>query len=424
MIKHPGFAKASRWGKLISLTGGAQVLVQVFTMACGIMIVRLLPKEEYAYYTLANTMLGMMTVLADGGISSGTMAEGGKVWKDKTKLGIVLATGLDLRKRFAFGSLIIAIPILIFLLSQHGASALQCILIVAALVPAFFATLSDTIYQTALKLHQDIKPLQQNHFMVALQRLVFAALALLAWPWTFVALLANGIPRILGNIRLRKLSSNLADQNQYSDNAVRSSILNVVRRVLPASVYYCISGQVTIWLISIFGNTDALASFGALGRISASFAIVTTVFGTLAVPRFAKLPDTKKVLLTYFAGSQLILFLTSLFIISLVYLLSDPILFVLGPEYQGLNAELLLISISGCITIIGQATNSLMASKGLIVPPALFISTTVFVQVGAAFIFPISEIKGVILYAITTTATIYGLRLLYFYHVIKKTKHA
>src|SRR4051812_39271310 len=86
------------WGKLISITGSAQVLIQAIGFVSGIMIIRLLSTSEYALYTLANTMLGTMTLLTDGGINTGVMAQGGRVWQDKVKLGIVMNTGMDLRR--------------------------------------------------------------------------------------------------------------------------------------------------------------------------------------------------------------------------------------------------------------------------------------------------------------------------------------
>src|SRR5438270_1038562 len=108
------YTRAIEWGKLIALTGSAQILVQGLGFICGIFIIRMLPTKEYALYTLANTMLGTMTILADGGIATGVMFRGGRVWNDRQKLGKVLATGLDLRKKFAIGSLLIALPVLFY----------------------------------------------------------------------------------------------------------------------------------------------------------------------------------------------------------------------------------------------------------------------------------------------------------------------
>src|SRR5690349_4585514 len=88
---HPRYLRFYELSKLVTITGGAQALVQGAGLICGILIIRLLPTNEYAFYTLANTMLGTMTVLADGGISTGVMAQGGKVWQSKAELGTVLS---------------------------------------------------------------------------------------------------------------------------------------------------------------------------------------------------------------------------------------------------------------------------------------------------------------------------------------------
>src|SRR5436853_1163 len=133
IYSNTNYIKAIEWGKHISITGSAQIVVQAIGFISGILVIRLLQTNEYALYTLANTMLGTMIILADGGISAGVMAQGGKVWQDREKLGVVLATGLNLRKKFATASLLIATPILLFLLQRHGASWLMAILVIAAL---------------------------------------------------------------------------------------------------------------------------------------------------------------------------------------------------------------------------------------------------------------------------------------------------
>ena len=131
--QHPKYDTIANWGKLISITGSSQVIVQAVGFASGILIIRLLPVQEYAFYTLANTMLGAMTILSDGGISTGVMAQGGKVWEDKQKLGKVLVTGLQMRKKFAVVSMIISLPILLYLLIHNGASWLTSFLIILSI---------------------------------------------------------------------------------------------------------------------------------------------------------------------------------------------------------------------------------------------------------------------------------------------------
>jgi O-antigen/teichoic acid export membrane protein len=98
LATHQKYGRAAHWTKAILITGGAQTVVQLIGLLTGILIIRLLPLKEYAYYTLANTMLGTMTLLSDSGIGSGVLAQAGKVWRDKDELGLVLSTGLYLRR--------------------------------------------------------------------------------------------------------------------------------------------------------------------------------------------------------------------------------------------------------------------------------------------------------------------------------------
>ncbi|MDR2475779.1 MAG: hypothetical protein LBD45_07955, partial [Bacteroidales bacterium] len=289
--------KINYWLKLITITGLAQVIVQAVGFISGILVIRLLPVEEYALYTLANTMLGTMTVLSDGGISTGVMAQGGKVWQDKQKLGAVLATGLDLRRKFAGFSLIVSLPILAYLLLHHGATWITTILITASLIPAFYAALSDNLLQIPVKLHQAITPLQRNQVEVGIGRLILTGLTLFAFPWAFVAIIASGIPRIWGNVRLRKIASGFINEEEGGDDGERKEILKVVKRILPVSGYYAFSGQITIWLMSTFGNTASVAQLGALGRLSAILSIVSAIIAMFVVPRFTRIKNNK-ILLT------------------------------------------------------------------------------------------------------------------------------
>ena len=87
-----------------------QALVQVIGFAAGLLIVRNLPKREYAFYTIGNTMLSTILVLADSGISSALTAIGGRVWQDSRRLGSLLNTALQLRRQMVVVTLLAVVP--------------------------------------------------------------------------------------------------------------------------------------------------------------------------------------------------------------------------------------------------------------------------------------------------------------------------
>jgi O-antigen/teichoic acid export membrane protein len=238
---NPRYSKIIKWSKLITITGGSQAIVQITSLISGVIIIRLLPTKEYALYTLANTMLATMTILADSGVTIAVMSEGGKVWTDEKKLGVVLSTGLDLRKRFAIASLCISIPILAYLLLYHGASKLVTFAIVASMIPAFLAAMSDSIYEIVPRLHQEIKPLQKNQISVSLTRVILSSITLIIAPFSFLVILANAIPRIYGNIQLKRLASKSASLQEVPSPEIKRRILSVVKLSIPGLVYYCIT---------------------------------------------------------------------------------------------------------------------------------------------------------------------------------------
>lgn len=397
---HPKYNNVLHWGKLLSVTGLSQLLVQAVGFVSGILIIRLLPLEEYAFYTLANTMLGTITVLADGGISSGVLAEGGKVWKDKEKLGIVLATGLDLRKKFAIFSLLILMPILFYLLLNNKASWLTAILIVLSLLPAFFSALSDSLLQIVPKLHQNIAPLQRNQVSVGIWRLILLGLTIFIFPFTYIVLLSNGIARIYGNIKLRKIVSPFIKDDQKPDPVVRKDILKVVKDIMPGALYYSVSGQISIWLLSVFGSTASVAEIGALGRFSLILSVFSAMFSTIAIPRFSRFKSDKVNTIKMYLKLQLIVVILCVILCMLIYLFSDYLLLVLGNGYSSLERELVLVFIAGSLSLISGISFGLSASKGLPTNPYLLILLNITFLISGYIIFDISTLIGILYFNI------------------------
>lgn len=398
-LRELGFdtTRTKEWLRLSSLTGGTQILIQAIGLISGIIVIRLLPTTEYALYTLANTMLGAMVVLADSGIGAGVMAESGKVWKDKAKLGTALSTGLDLRRKFAVGSLIVAAPVLIYLLHYHGASWWMSVLIMVSLIPAFISSLSGSIFQIPLKLKQDIAPLQKNTLIEGLGRFAMV-FSLFLLPWTFIAILGAGIPRLITNIRLRKLSSGYADWSQKPDREVRKRILTMVKRLMPGAVYFVVSGQISVWLISIFGTTTSVAEIGALGRIAIVLTVVSTIFGTLVYPRFARLPQNSKILMKRFLQIVGLLFVIAVGATVVVGFLSDQILWVLGENYQNLNIELVMSVAASSFALISAGAFTMSTNRGWAIHPAISIPVNIASIILGIVLIDISTLKGVLLF--------------------------
>ncbi|CAM3420963.1 lipopolysaccharide biosynthesis protein [Flavobacterium chungbukense] len=408
MIKlkqHPKYDTIVSWGKLISITGSAQIIIQAVTFASGILIIHLLSVKEYAFYTLCNTMLGAMIVLSDSGISTGVMSLGGESWQDKEKLGTVLATGLELRRKYALLSLLVTIPILFYLLLHNGASWLVAFLITLAMIPAFYAALSDSLLEIVPKLHQKIYPLQRNQIEVGIVRLFLSAITVFFFPLAFVAILAGGIPRIIGNVRLRKIVYGITGEEKESDPEIRRKIIDISKRTLPSVIYYCFSGQINIWIISYFGNTTSLAQLGALSRVVMLLSLISVVFSVLIVPRFARLKNDYSILIAFYTKMIILIVFISILVIITLCFLSEYFLYILGHKYLGLDKELILVMIGGCINMIMASGLSLYMSKGWVMKHYISVGFSILPLIVGCLIFDISDLVGVLYFNIFVAIT-------------------
>ena len=390
------FKRATDWAKLLGVTGTAQVGVQAIGLLSGVLVIRMLSTEEYALYTLANTMLSTMVMLANAGIPIAVMSEGGKVWKNKEKLGEVLVTGFDFRKKFAIGSLMLGIPILSYLLYINNASILMTILIVLGLIPVFYTQLSDVLLQIAPKLIQDIVPLQKNLVLVNLGRLFLLGLSLILFPFAVVAIFSASVPQILGNFNLKKITKPYADWHQKPSTALKKKMSVTVKRVLPEALYYSISGQITIWILSIFGSTTSIAEIGALGRIAMVINLVSIIFGMLVVPRFARLENTFKLLFKRYIQVQILVLGIFCILIGFVYLFPEAILWILGPQYANLKLELFLAVIGSCLSVFSGIVFSLYSSRGWIINPAISIPLNLATLCFAIWATDVTSLIGVL----------------------------
>lgn len=413
------FSGAKEFGKSFLLVGVVQGLVQVVGFVSGILIINWLSIEEYAYYTLANTLLSTMTVLADGGISRGVTAYGGQVWEDDQKLSGVVATGVHLRKVFARLVLLVMLPILLGLLMYNGASVWQAFLICLSIIPVFLTTLTTTIIQIPERLKQNIKFLQRVDIENKVLRLVTILLTLPIFSYAFVAVGANAGAQLWLNKRLMERTGKYIDLSQPVDEDIKEKILTIVKKILPTSLYFAVSSQLSVFLISIFGKTESVAHIGALGRFAAVLAVLTMLVDVVIVPRFARLNKEPGQMITFFIISQVGLVAVSVVVVVLTYYLADYALIFLGDGYQGLSYELVLIVASSCLGLLSRSTNNMLSSRGIIVPPLFFIGYAIAVQIFAIWFFPIDTLVGVIKYGLTNILALYLLRVVYFFLNLK-----
>jgi O-antigen/teichoic acid export membrane protein len=403
--------RATAWIRLLGTVSAAQVLTQGIGFLGGIVIVRCLAPDQYALYTLALTMISALTVIADGGVASGLMAEGGKVWQSASGLGSVLATGLTLRRRLVLWAAVICAPALAFLMRSHGISWNIVTIMFAALLATLWLTTLNTLYGIAPALHQRVLAIQNIGLIQGGLRLVLLCALLCFWPNAILAVAAAVLPLAWSVMRLRRMSHSFADLGARADDDIRRSVLKVVQRVLPGSVYLCVSNQVSIWLISVLGSTLTLAQIGALGRIGQAFAVLPAVTSALFAPRFARLAADGRTLLVRYLQVLAVMTAFCSVLIAIVLLLPGQVLAIIGPHYANLRHELILQMFCSALWLLAATAYNLGCVRGIVVKPFLSVGVQIACQIALFTMLDVSSLRGALWFSIamgTVQLIIYG----------------
>jgi len=388
-----------KWLPILARFTFIQGVVQLLGFAAGILIVRELPKREYAFYTIGNTMLATILLLADSGISSALSAIGGRIWKDNQRLGSLLNTALQLRRQMAVLTLLIVVPILVWLLRQNGAPLPEMVLLVLAVLAGAGLELITRIYSVALRLKSQIRQIQNQALTAAFVKLAVVGVALFIFFNATVAILSVVIGYAVQFWMLRRWVAKNIDRTAPQDNIMRAEIMSVIRKQSPHSIYYCLQGQITVWLISIFGSTDNVANVGALGRLALLFTMVSTVFGDVILPAFSRIQSINQVRRRFF---QIVFgyFAMSTLLMGVIIVFPRQILSVLGSQYANLQSEGILMAASAIVIAIGGLLWAVNASRAWIVPPHILIPCTLVLQVILVMVLDLSTVRGVLLFSI------------------------
>lgn len=373
-----------------------QIVVQGLSFLAGIQVVWALPEEDYGYFVIVNAIVPIIAMLSDTGITSSLSAIGGKFWQDDEQMGSLLKTAMILRRQLVIVSALSITPLLVWMLWRSHASpmAIGC-LIPIALAGVFFQ-LNSGVLSVVISLRQQVRRMQLLALFGVVPRLLlvalFACLGILNAPLTvaigtFVLACQYWL--------LKQWIKPQISWDQPPNAEFRRDILTIVKRQAPLTVYFCLQGQIGIWLITIFGNVKRVAEVGALGRIGMIFAILISTTSALVLPRFARCQDPARLrsiylrILLAFAGIVLIGTILSLCV-------PGPLLWLLGPRYNQLGSLVWLAVLATGTGSLSGVLYSLNVNKGWIPPAAIVIPAEIMTQVILCSLFDLSSVRSIL----------------------------
>ena len=392
----PIIRRAFQRGKIVGNFAIVQAVVQIIGFLSGILLVRTLEQREYAYFTIANTMQGTINLLADIGISVGLVSIGGRVWQDRHRFGQLISTALSVRKKLGAVAIIIVTPALYFLLVKNGASFFYTAVLIVVILAGLLIQLSVGVLEVVPRLRSDIARIQSIDLTGAIARLLVLVTLMYFFLNAGVAVAVATATLLLQYAMLRKYVAGVIDLDAPENAEDRAAMFGFVRKLAANAVFFCLQGQITVFLISFFGRrASSVAEVGALGRLAMIFAVLSNLLTNVFVPAFARCQSARKLRWLYAAiiggvGAF------SLLVLCGAEMFPGQFLFVLGSKYAHLHRELLVMVGGAVLSALTGTFWALNASKAWVAGSWLYIPLTLATQIALIPYTNFSSVMGVL----------------------------
>lgn len=394
----PLIRRALHRARVVGNFAAVQAIVQVVGFLSGILLIRHLDQREYAYFTIANTMQGTLNVLADIGISVGLVSIGGRVWQDRNRLGQLIKTASNLRRKLGAIAAIVITPILFFILVKNGAPIPYTLVLIALVLAGLGVQLALGVLGVVPRLLSDIRRIQTIDLVGATVRLLVLVTLMFLFLNSAVAVAVGSATLLLQYWLMRRYAGRVIDLDAPENEEDRAAMQRFIRHLAANAIFFCFQGQITVFLISFFGrDISSVAEVGALGRLAMVFTVLTNLLTNVFGPAFARCHDPKRLRWQYAAivGGVTAF---SVVLVTAAVLFPDAFLYVLGGKYAHLERELVLM-VSGAV--IGALTGTfwtLNASKAWIAGSWLYIPLTLTAQIALIPITDFSSVRSVLLF--------------------------
>jgi len=362
----PVWPRIRRWGLKLGEFLLAQGVLQILMAVGGFLLLRWMPVEEYARFTLAFAIQSAMIAIADIGFSGAIVPLVGRRTGEPATIGAYIAGARRLRQ-WLLPFVMVGGFLAFLLLGRRQGVEFAHLAVLFLLVAATVWTNAVSVLNGApLVIRQDLRFLQVIQNGMAVLRIGGYALGHVAG--ILGSVLALGLNTLLngglaGLLRRRaRPHVDVPDGNAPSAVAARAEILRFIRPQVPILIFNALQGQIIIFLASMFGRGGSLAETGALTRLNLIFAVAPYLLGWVVQPYFASI-ESRLVVRRFWqiTGAG---FLTLACAPLAGWVLPEPFLWLLGPSYSHLRAEVALLLLGGSLgAAVGLVSTLLFARR-------------------------------------------------------------
>lgn len=342
-LRLPPLARVRRVVQIVASYATLNMLGRVIQMITAFIVVRSLARTEYAWYSLANNLVSALMIFSTTGISTGLLPLAAQVATDRLKLGSVLASARRFRAWLLASATLIGVPVFAHLLLHSECPPLRVALLVASALVSVIVTISTQVITAPLSLARRYNVPQTEIIMnSSLRLLCVAALAFAGFADAVTVMIITvlaPIPSVCGWM-LPKAREHAAF-GQPPEPAATQRLKKHFIVGLPSSLTLLFEAQIAFFIVGWVGSIDKVADLGAIARVALILQMPLAIASGVMLPRMS-VEQNQNRLWKMWAGSSMIAIVIGIMIVAGGWLFRHQLLFLLGPEYAGLENELVL----------------------------------------------------------------------------------
>ena len=359
----PNRERVEYWSRELRRFFSWQLAITGLNLLAGLLIIRFLPKGDYALYAIGFMTLSIFTDITDAGISPAVRALAGRHWGDRERMGSVVNTAVSFRKQVALAT---ALPVAAYALWQFRlleagwgqALALTIVFGIGGLVG-----LETSIYRVPAVFSRKVIELQRFDGYTAVAKVGLIVACGLVYPsaWLFAVL---SVATLVIDWRLvKRLGASLITRTAAVSREYRATMVGLFRPNILNSVFMAFQGQIALLLAALFGSASNVAELSAMGKIGVVFTILGSFVSAYLAPEVSKAVTPRGVL----AKAALVIGLylaAAAVVLGVAWLAPELVLWVLGPKYANVEGVLLLYLSVAMVGLLRAQVHALCISRG------------------------------------------------------------
>jgi O-antigen/teichoic acid export membrane protein len=390
---------ASRIGKRLSTFIGGQSAVQLLNAATGLLLLRLMSKPDFAIYAIALGIQGTISILTDIGFGGAILGLVGTRYQDRALLGSYIRTASHLRRVLLLIVTVAAVLIALIFRNvgnqAHGRQELIFISLAVLVTVQFQAWAS--YYEIPLLLNNKLVSYYSPQVAAAALRIISSVVLYYChFISSFTVIAANTLSIVVMGVSYRFMARRWIDVPRAASKVHGREMVRFLMPLLPGTVYQALQGQISLFLIAVFGHVSQIAEVAAAGRIGQLFLLLNSSNGVLVTPFFAKTP--RSLFRKRYGYAMCAVGAVAILVAVSAKLFPGPYLLLLGAKYSNLTPQIQLVVYASAIGYFAGAMWSVAVARKWIFwwSGSLQMVLLVLIQLVCIVFLPLNTSEGVL----------------------------